>query len=102
MKITLFLGDQLLSFFLPNQVSGSYSFDENENVNYKLINVEAEDNKWVMHSNEFVHIVYDNIYQEKVVLEPNNFYIIEREEIYYAIYTSPSFLAGPVKVLKLV
>jgi len=94
MKITLFLGDQLLSFFLPNQVSGSYSFDENENVNYKLINVEAEDNQWVMYSNEYVHIVYDNIYQEKVVLEPNNFYIIEREEIYYAIYTSPSFDTG--------
>ncbi len=94
MKITLFLGDKLVSFFLPNQVSGSYSFDENENEDYKLINIESENNQWVLHSNDFVHVVFNNMFQDKIALEPNNFYIIEREEIYYAIYTSLSFDVG--------
>ncbi len=91
MKITLFLNDKIMEFFLPNQVSGSYSFDEHQNEDYKLINIEAEDNEWVLYSKEHVKVVINNICESKIALEPNHFYILQREDIYYAIYTSLSY-----------
>ena len=91
MKITLFLTDKIMEFFLPNQVSGSYSFDENQNEDYKLINVEAEDDEWVLYSKDYVKVVVNNVCEPKIALEPNNFYILQRDDIYYAIYTSLSY-----------
>ena len=82
MKITLFLTDKIMEFFLPNQVSGSYSFDENQNEDYKLINVEAEDDEWVLYSKDYVKVVVNNVCEPKIALEPNNFYILQRDDIY--------------------
>ncbi len=91
MIITLFLQDKIMEFFLPNQVSGSYSFDENPNEDYKLINVEAENGLWTLFSKDYVKLIYNNVYQESIALEPNDFYILEKDGVSYLIYTSLSY-----------
>ena len=52
MKIYLFLDNKMLSFSLPSEVSGSFSFDENNNEETKLVNVEAREGKWVIYYNK--------------------------------------------------
>ena len=50
MKIYLYLANKFVTFTLPTEISGSFSFDENEEEDDKLINVEARDNKWYLYS----------------------------------------------------
>ena len=47
MKIYLFLKNSLLSFSLPKTIYGNFSFDENLNEESKLINIKANDNKYI-------------------------------------------------------
>lgn len=94
MKITLFLENKIMEFFLPNQVSGSYNFDESPIEDYKLINIEAEDNKWVLHSKDYVKVYSENQLRDFVYLESNKFYVLQKEELSYLIYTSSSYDAS--------
>lgn len=45
MKIYLYLTDKMDVYFLPKDISGSYSFDPDENENSKLININAVNHK---------------------------------------------------------
>ena len=42
MKIYLYLAEEILTFSLPNNISGSFSFDKNSEEESKLINIEAK------------------------------------------------------------
>ena len=87
MKITLFLNNKLIDFKLPTIISGSYSFDPNEKEESKLINIEAIEGKWVLYETTDVKIA-SNENQDKLILVPNAFYILKRNNINYLIYTS--------------
>ena len=52
MKIYLYLSNQVKIFYLPEIVSGSYSFDMDENEVDKLINVNSKDGKWILSSTD--------------------------------------------------
>ena len=87
MKIKLFANEKLLEFFLPKDIFGTFTFDEDTNAEFKLINIEAIDGIWYLNSTRAVNI-YDNmkfVYATK--LELNKFYILEREQVKYLIYT---------------
>ena len=86
MKITLFLTTGLFDFSLPNDISGSYSFDSNIDENSKLINVEAREGKWVIYSTTDVKILSGNQFVNEAYLMENYFYILRRNEIDYLIY----------------
>ena len=57
MKIYLFLREKILTFVVPQKVSGSFSFDENPDEEAKLINVEARDKAWYIYQTDDVKIV---------------------------------------------
>jgi len=88
MKITLFLEDRLMEYVLPGQVSGSYSFDLDEDEVDKLINIEARNGKWVLYSTDSVFININGGFVSVVDIMPNNFYMLSRNNINYLIYTS--------------
>ncbi len=87
MKITLFLSTGLYDFSLPNDVSGSYSFDSDPDESAKLINVEAVDGRWVIYSTSDVKIILNDRIGDRVYLVENCFYILQRGEVNYLIYT---------------
>lgn len=94
MKITLFLEDKIMEFFLPNQISGSYSFDQESNEEHKLINVEAIDEKWMLQSKEDIQIILNNETPTSTELLPNMFYTLKREGTNYLIYTTNLYEEG--------
>ena len=85
MIISLYLDDKILNFKLPTIVSGSYTFDFKD-VEGSLINIDAKDGKWMLYQTDDVKVVKDNHFVKEVVLESNNFYIVQREEINYLLY----------------
>ncbi len=86
MKIYLFLQDKVLNFTLSQDISGSFSFDENSNEESKLINIEARNGKWYLYSTGDVSVVSNNcIYREMEVIN-NTFYYLRRNDIDYLIY----------------
>ena len=86
MKIYLYLSDKLLNFTLPQDVSGSFSFDENEDEETKLINIEARGTEWFLYSTDDVFIVDNNILVKEKAIRSNNFYCLRRNDINYLIY----------------
>ena len=85
MKIYLFLANKIVTLSLPEEVSGSFSFDEND-VNTKLINIEARDNKWVLYSTPDSTVINNGSPVDFIDATPNTFYIIQRDKKNYLIY----------------
>lgn len=94
MKIVLYLQDKKIEFLLPQQVSGSFRFDANAEEESKLIYVEAQDGKWMLCSTSDVRIMSQNQYIDMTVLEPNQFYILRRENQNYFIYAQEISFPG--------
>ena len=91
MRLTLFAQDKIHEFFLPNQPSGSYSFDPNPNEDIKLLNIEAVNNEWFIYSKNNLVIMYENNIVEKISLQVNDFYILKTDDSTYLLYTSPLY-----------
>lgn len=91
MIITLYLNDRLINFRLPTYISGSYSFDFEEN-EINLINIEAQNNEWVLYAIEDLEIYENNRQVKKTILKENQYYLIKRNEAYYLIFiTNPNY-----------
>ena len=86
MKIYLYLQDRILDFDLPQEISGSYSFDQDNEEEAKLINIEARDNQWVLYSTTDVTVINNNQITSSIVLEKNKYYSLKREGKIYLIY----------------
>ena len=91
MKIDLFLADKLLHFILPKEVNGSFSFDENEDEESKLINIEERENKWVLYSTTDSKVILNNTVVDNVKIEAGNFYILRKKDKNYLIYVNTFF-----------
>lgn len=90
MKITLYLNDRMIEFFLPPQVSGSYSFDENPEEETKLINVESRNNVWTLYSTPEISIFYDNNLVDEVPLVCYTYIRLKRNNQDYLISVEPT------------
>ncbi len=94
MKIQLIKNNRIYNYNLPKSVKDNFwitDFDSFDNVR-NLVNVVAENGKWVLYSNYETQIVSSNKNFEKVPLVLYNFYTIknENEDNYYYIYCAPS------------
>lgn len=88
MKVYLYLEDRIISFSLPKEISGSFSFDKNPEEESKLINIKEKDGIWVIYSTEDSYIIADNNIVSEFPLRKNSFYIIRRNEINYLIFVA--------------
>lgn len=88
MKIYLFLPTKIMSFSLPMDIVGSFSFDENPKEENKLINIEARNNKWMIYSTGNVNLISNNNIIGYTELKSDSFYIIRRGSTDYLIYVT--------------
>ena len=91
MKIYLFLKSKLLTFTIPQKVSGSFSFDENPEEESKLINIEAQENEWHIYSTADVSVISGDTSINDLVLKTGSYYLLRRNEEDYLIYVTDTF-----------
>ena len=94
MRIFLFLTDKILTFSLPTDIEGSFSFDADLEEESKLINVEARNGEWVIYSVDEVRVVDCGQSVDSTILSDNSFYVINRMKNNYLNYISM------IKILK--
>lgn len=99
MKIQLIKNNHIYTYNLPKKVKDNFwitDLDSFDNVR-NLINIVAENGKWVLHSNYETQIVSSNKNFEKIELALYNFYTIknENEDSYYYLYCVP-FAEGKI------
>ena len=90
MKIYLYYKKRIHVFYLPVNISGSFSFDVDENETSKLINVDARNSEWVLFETSNCKIFDGVSYSKECVLEKEKFYIIVRNNVNYLIYVTGS------------
>ncbi len=90
MKILLYDFEEINTFVLPNQVSGSFCFDSNPIEEHKLINIEEKNGVWVLYNTSSVKITGYNAEVSEVVLTEYNYYYLERNNNVYLIYVLPA------------
>ena len=90
MKIYLYANRLVNVFNLPENISGSYSFDINDEEVSKLINVDARDGKWVLFATKECQLLVGKDFVQETVLETNKFYVLIRDNTNYLIYTEAS------------
>ena len=88
MKISLFLSSCMMEFKLPTFVSGNFSFDENDELEGKLINIEAIDGHWELYGTDEVKIILNDQVLERFALESQHFYLLERNQVHYSLFVS--------------
>ena len=93
MKIFLYLSNKIFDYTLPDEISGSFSFDPNEDDN-KLINIEARDGNWIIYATSYVKLLKDNNEIKEDVLELEKYYILEKENKKYLLYIKRNCLDG--------
>ena len=98
MKIYLYLTEKIYDYTLPEEISGSFFFDPKDD-DAKLINIKAMEGNWILYSTDYSKIVKDNEYIEEILLEPECYYIIEREKVKYLLYIKTKSIEG-IKAFK--
>ena len=88
MKIILFAVDRMIEFILPSQVFGTFTFDENDEEDTKLINIEADNNNWFLYSTSGVKVLDNGNYTRRLKLNIGEFYTVERENNKYLVYVT--------------
>ena len=78
MRIYLFLNDRLVTFTLPKNRFGSYTFDYNPLEESKLINIENRSGKWVLYATEDVEVYTREQGVKETELLPQNYYFLKR------------------------
>ena len=90
MKIYLYLNKKMSVFYLPESVSGSYSFDVDDNEVSKLINVDARDGKWFLFETQDCKVVDGGQLVKESELVSDKFYVISRFGVNYLIFVAES------------
>ena len=80
-----------MTFEIPANISGSFSFDENPEDEDKLINIDASAEGWVLYSTSESKVLDGGKEVEYVPLKPNSYYIIKKNDKNYLIYVTPLF-----------
>ncbi len=88
MKISLFLSSSMIDFKLPTFVSGNFSFDEHDELESKLINVEAVEGHWELYGTAEVKIISNDRVIERISLETQHFYMLERNQVRSILFVS--------------
>ena len=91
MIIYLYLQDKYMKFYLPSQIMGSYTFDEKDNEEDKLINIDDKDNEWILYSTQASKILNGGIIANSIILKNDSFYVLQRDNKQYLIYVTNLF-----------
>ena len=84
MKLYLFDEDCIVIFVLPTKKIGNFWMTDSNNKN--IINITSENNDWIMTSSNNTTL-YSANNEDRVILKPKGYYIIEKDSKKYLIYT---------------
>lgn len=73
MRVILFNGNRLSRLTLPQKVEGSFWLVDELNKNNNIINIEAQNGKWILKGNDEAKVIFNNSYTSDVELMPNYF-----------------------------
>ena len=85
-----------MSFSLPKDIAGSFSFDENPKEENKLINIEARENRWNLYTTTSVSVLSNDVPISAVALAINSFYVLKRNDKKYLIYVTSLNLGNAI------
>ena len=93
MKILLIKNNQIYTYNLPKKIKDNFWITDLDNFDNQrnLVNIVAENGKWILYSNYETHIVSSDKNYESVPLTLYNFYTIknDNENSYYYLYCAP-------------
>ena len=93
MKILLIKNNQIYNYILPKKIKDNFwitDLDNFDNIR-NLVNIVAENDKWVLYGNYETHIVSNEKKYESIPLDLYHFYTIknDNENNYYYLYCAP-------------
>ena len=95
MRISLIKNGKIYNTNLPLEINGSFWIEDKDKNGIKrnLINIYAENGKWILKSNFETKIKYNGDNVENIILEDYNSYELQvKDEQYsYILYTSPVY-----------
>ena len=90
-RIYLYLNSKIMTFEIPANISGSFSFDENPEDEDKLINIDGREEGWVLYSTSEARVLNNGSPVNEMPLLPNNYYVIQKNDKNYLIYATELF-----------
>ena len=84
MNLYLFYDEEIISFTLPSKKIGNFWLTDSNGKN--IVNINGENNEWVLSGTENTKIITNNGTPE-VSIKYNSYYIIERNEKRYVLYS---------------
>ena len=91
MRLVLFNKNKLSKLILPKNVIGSFCLGGEGQNDSNLINVEAENGKWVLKGNADVKIIFGDSYVSSLELAPNIFCWLEYDNIRSFLYVERKY-----------
>jgi len=77
--------NKVINFLLPNKKIGNFWLADEENKN--IVNINGEDNKWVITGNKNINIL-GNVENGKVVFKENTYFVVAKENEKKLLYVS--------------
>ena len=91
MKIYLYLKENILTFTIPQRISGTFNFAENPEEETKLINITAKEEAWYLYSTTDVSVLKNDAPIDELLLESDNYYTLQRGDQKFLIYVTHTF-----------
>ncbi|MBQ2872657.1 MAG: type VII secretion protein EssC [Bacilli bacterium] len=85
MNLYLFDEQEIISFGLPEKKVGNFWMTDFEGKN--VVNIGERNGEWVISGGNNSKIIYDNNYVEEVLLKEKCFYIVEKNQKQYVLYS---------------
>ena len=87
MKLYFYDKNKIINFLLPNKKIGNFWLADEENKN--IVNIDGEDNKWVITGNKNINIL-GNVENGKVVLKENTYFVVSKDNEKKLMYVNAS------------
>ena len=91
MKLILFNKNKLSKLILPKNIEGSFCLSDESDSDSNLVNVEAENGKWVLKGNQDVKIINENSYVDNLELVPSMFCWLEYDNVKRLLYVEKKY-----------
>ena len=79
MNLYLFDQTEIITFTLPGNKIGNFWMTDKNGKN--IININAENNEWVISGSNLCRLIFQNNYVENIIIKNKNYYVVEKNNI---------------------
>ena len=84
MNLYLFYEEDIISFSLPSKKIGNFWLTDNNGKN--IVNINGEEDNWIISGSENTQIITNSNVSEKIVLKPKSYYVVSDSKGKYVLY----------------